>query len=184
MLIQAYWNPCLGRSHCHWWHRRQARRHHCNWSSSSWSCGQNVRHNALQKSTRVIIWTSHVLIHPPTDGGNTPKPLLTEGNAHITYWYPRNIPMHREPLPPPMTGCGCVRGAPPCQEGVPTQGSPLQPPQHAKPPNPHRGTEEYGGIWGCVHPWEVYEHTWGIQTYGGIQAWGCPDTPKYKYACH
>ena len=38
--------------------------------------------------------------NPPTDGGTPqehPQTFQQKENAHITYWYPWNIPMHREP---------------------------------------------------------------------------------------
>ena len=83
----AYWKPCQGRSHWHWW---QARRYHCNWSSS-WSHGRNMRHNALQKmykNEHVDSWRADVPPNLPKWWGNTSKPFNRRGKAHIRYCYP------------------------------------------------------------------------------------------------
>ena len=64
------------------------------------------------------MWTSQVLMppKPPNVGGNTPKPFNRRENAHITFWYPWNILMHREPT----TECGGVNEGevPPNMGGV------------------------------------------------------------------
>ena len=178
MLVKAYWKPCQGRSHCHWW---QARRYHCNWRSSSQSCSWNVRHNALQKCTRISIWTSQVLMppKPPNWWGTPPNPSTEEKCPH-------NILISLKHINAQGTNdwvCGCNwRGGTPkqgwCKGGVPTQrGAHHNPPQHAKPPKTQM--HRVWGIWGVCTPWgvQMYEGVW---MYRGVQMWGIQTPPKYK----
>ena len=180
MLIQAYCKPHQGRSHSHWWNQWLARRYHHNWRSSSHSHSRNVRHNKLQKCTRMSTWASHVLMPPesPTEGGTPLKPP-TEGKIPI--WY-TDIPKTYWCTGKPKTHWGATEGeAPPyggrCNRSIQHVRGPLTIPTTCRSLWEHTDAEEYGehmgvytpgGIWmyGVYECMEVYEHR------------GHPDTPK------
>ena len=183
MLIQAYWKPCQGRSHCHWWHWRQARRYHHNWRSSSQSCSQNMRHNALQKMYKNEHMDISSLMNPnsPTDGETPPNPS-TEGKC------PHNILISLKHTDPQGTnnwvwGCNLGGGTPKqgwCKGGVPTQrGAHYNPATTCKA---YKNTEAQRsmGAYGGLYTPGVYKCVRGIWLYGGVWMWGVQTSPKYK----
>ena len=91
--------------------------------------------------------------------------------------------MHREPT---MSVGGVIKGeAPPNRGGVREVSQhtfkQITTPHNMQMLQNHAGAQKSMGAYGGVYtPGGHTNILGGIQTYGGIQMWGCPNTPKYK----
>ena len=131
-----------------------------------------MRHNKLQKCTRMSIQTSYVLMtpEPPIDGEHTPNPYH-KGKIPIRH---TDIPKTYQCTGKPMNEWGCkLKGRHPiqgrCKGIVQHVRGPLQPPQHAEVTENIQMHRKMGMCGGCRHPWVVYKcmgHTniQGVQT--------------------
>ena len=120
-------------------------------------------------------------LKPATDGGIPPNPQQKGKCPHKILISLKHT--NAQESNNWVWGCQWRGGTPIqgwCKGSVLTQREPLTTPTTCKASENmqmHRGV---WGIWGCVHPWEVYECMGYTNVQGPYKIRGHPDTPKYK----